>query len=477
MQRRNNRKMILQMNKLPDWFFVIISAFLMLILTLTTELTLTESFVVAYFVFTFLRFVNNFGNTICIFDFLTFYSALDTLLAALISYKFFDKDDHLAFIWGKFMRVSEDTYFEYMIPANIALFVGVHLFFRQNNSRSALIYLERAKHFVSDKLRVGIVFVVIGFTAGLFLNSVPGSITYFFYLLSMLSYVGGLYIYFSLKKNRTLIISVIVVAFFVEAAQTGMFGEFFMFIILAACLIISQYKFSFLSKLTIFVLGMLFVLMIQNVKLEYRSLTWANGKENSLEYRDKGNLEIFSDLFVDRLFNTDAIITRKSLFFMNTRFNQGWLISLAMNYVPRVEPYANGETIWLSLAAVAVPRFLWRDKPEAGGYMNLSRFVGLKKKLSYSMNIGPYGEGYGNFGSLGGVIFMFVFGFSLAYFLHKTLDISKTHPSVIIWIPLLFYYVLTVETDILTTINSFVKSAIFMYIIYWFAQKAYRLKI
>jgi hypothetical protein len=476
-QRGNNRKVILQMNKLPDWFFLALSTLIMLLVLATSDLSISESFVVAYFIFTFLRFVNNFGNTICIFDFLTFYSALDTLLAALISYKFFDKNDHLAFIWGKYMRVSEDVYFDYMIPANIALFVGVHMFFRTNNARSALVYLERAKQFVSDKLRVGIVFVVVGFTAGLFLNIIPGSFTYFFYLLSMLSYVGGLYIYFSLKRNRSLIISIMVVAFFAEAAETGMFGEFFMFIILAACLIISQYKFSFLSKFAIFTLGITFVLILQNVKLEYRSLTWANGKERSLEYRDKGNLEIFSDLFVDRIFNTDAIITKRSLFFINTRFNQGWLISLAMDYVPRVEPFANGETIGLSLAAVAVPRFLWRDKPEAGGYMNLSRFVGIKKKLSYSMNIGPYGEGYGNFGTAGGVVFIFVFGLSLAYFLHKTLDISKTHPSVIIWIQLLFYYVLTVETDILTTINSFVKSALFMYIIYWFAQKAYRLKI
>ena len=148
-----------------------------------------------------------------------------------------------------------------------------------------------------------------------------------------------------------------------------------------------------------------------------------------------------------------------------------------MNYVPRVEPYAYGESIWLSLAAVAIPRFLWPDKPEAGGHYNLARFVGIKQKLSYSMNIGPFGEGYGNFGSVGGVGFVFLYAILLAFFLHKTLEISKKYPSVIIWLPLLFYYVLTVETDILTTINSFIKVALFIYVIYWFARKAYRLNI
>jgi hypothetical protein len=162
---------------------------------------------------------------------------------------------------------------------------------------------------------------------------------------------------------------------------------------------------------------------------------------------------------------------------LNRRFNQGFLISLAMNYVPRVEPYADGETIWLSLAAVIVPRFLWPDKPEAGGHLNLSRFLGIKKKLSYSMNIGPYGEGYGNFGTVGGVIFIFIYAILIAFFLHKVLEKSMKYPSLIIWIPLLFYYVLTVETDILTTINSFVKTIIFIIFIYWAAKKFFSINV
>lgn len=465
------------LKKIPDTYLMIFSGLLFLMLLLVSDMDVTESFVLSYFVFTFLRFTNNFGNTICIFDFLTFYSALDTLLSPLFSYKYFNRNDYLAVLWGKFMRVPEDDYFAYLIPANIALFIGLHFFFKKNNTASAYHYMLRAKQFVSDKLRVGIVFIVIGFVANFFLNSVPIALNYFFYLLAMLSYVGGLYIYFSLKKNRVLIITLIVAVFFAQAARSGLFGEFFMFIIVALCLIISQYNLGFLTKLTTFLVGITFVLVLQNVKLEYRALTWANGKDKNLAYRDESNLEIFSDLFVDRISNTDLLLSKKSLFYINTRFNQGWLIALTMNYVPRVEPYAYGETIWLSMAAIVVPRFLWEDKPESGGHMNLARFVGLKKKLSYSMNIGPYGEGYGNFGSMGGVVFIFLFGVLLAFFLHKTLEISKKHPSVIIWIPLLFYYVLTVETDILTTINSFVKISVFMYIIYWIAKKAYRLSI
>jgi hypothetical protein len=93
------------------------------------------------------------------------------------------------------MSVPEDIYFGYMIPANLALFVGLHFFFRKN-SQSALFYLERAKEYVSDKLRVGIIFVVIALAAGFFLNMVPKTLTYIFYLLADLCR-WLLYLFFS----------------------------------------------------------------------------------------------------------------------------------------------------------------------------------------------------------------------------------------------------------------------------------------
>jgi hypothetical protein len=154
--------------------------------------------------------------------------------------------------------------------------------------------------------------------------------------------------------------------------------------------------------------------------------------------------------------------------------NQGYLISKAMNYVPRVEPYANGETIIRSFAAVLVPRFLWPDKPEAGGHENLARFLGIKKRLSYSMNIGPYGEAYGNFGPEYGVLFIFVYGLLLSILFKVLIDLSSTTPSLVLWLPLIFFSTLTVETDILSTINSFFKSAIFVLILYWGSKKFFK---
>jgi hypothetical protein len=145
-----------------------------------------------------------------------------------------------------------------------------------------------------------------------------------------------------------------------------------------------------------------------------------------------------------------------------------------MNYVPRVEPYANGQTILRSVGAILVPRFLWPDKPESGGHENLSRFLGIKKRLSYSMNIGPYGEAYGNFGPQYGIIFVFFYGLFLSFLFKVFLKNCMKRPTLVLWAPLLFYYTLTVETDILSTLNSFVKGSIFVMILFWVSKKVFK---
>jgi hypothetical protein len=462
--------------KLPDSFLLSISLALFIAFYMFYGVDFYGSFAYAYTIFTFLRFINNLGYTINFLDYLAFYAALQTLTSSYFGYAYFDGTYRLSRIWHAQMQVPEDTYFAYMIPANLAFYAGLQFFFK-DNVNFARVFMKRAREHALGKKNVGIWFIVTGLICGQLKRFMPEALTFVFALLAMLVYVGGFYLYFSVKKNRALVLVIVFLVLFLQAAISALFGEFVLFVVLAGCLIMSQYQFSFLSKLSVFLLLFSAILVIQSSKLEYRNIIWYAQKESVEKYRDKGNLEIFSELIGNKLSDPSQIVSKEGLFYLDRRFNQGWLISQAMNYVPRVEPFAYGETIGLSLAAVVVPRFLWPDKPEAGGHLNLARFLGIKEQLNYSMNIGPYGEAYGNFGVAGGVLFMFFYGLLLAWFLHKTLEKSKKYPSLIIWMPLLFYYVVTVETDILTTVNSFVKTVIFILFVYYFCKIAFKTEI
>ena len=95
----------------------------------------------------------------------------------------------------------------------------------------------------------------------------------------------------------------------------------------------------------------------------------------------------------------------------------------------------------------------------------------------YSMNVGPFGEAYGNFGSTGGIIFMLFYGlfFNLAIFF--LLKVSKSKPTIILWFPIIFLNAIQVETDILMTVNSVIKNCLFVAICYWGASRFMRIQL
>jgi hypothetical protein len=75
------------------------------------------------------------------------------------------------------------------------------------------------------------------------------------------------------------------------------------------------------------------------------------------------------------------------------------------------------------MASAFVPRFLWADKPMAGGIANMKYYTGYTIK-GYTTNVGPLGEAYGSFGVTGGVVFMMVLGTFIRFAYKKVFSLS-----------------------------------------------------
>jgi hypothetical protein len=401
---------------------------------------------------------------------------MDTLLMPMIGYRIFNIDNYMVRMWGWYMRVGEDRYYEFLIPANIALFVGLNLLLTKFKPQVYKELLTKLTETAKEKGKIGIVLTVIGFI-GSFFSGLDSPLAFVFYLFAMLKYVGPFYIYYSDLPFKRKAFYASLIIFFVQAIAQGMFGEFVMYLILSLIVVSIRYKLRFITKLTLFSVGLFLILVLQSVKSTYRNITWGGKEEKGLSVSSDSKVNIFSELFYDRLLSPEEIFNQKAMFGVYARMNQGFLISRAMDYVPRVEPYAEGETIIRSIQAVIVPRVLWPDKPEAGGHENLARFVGIKQRLKYSMNIGPYGEAYGNFGPVYGVVFILLYGLLFSYLFKALLEKSQLRPTLLLWTPLLFFSALTVETDILSTLNSFVKGAVFVATLYWGAKKFFKVSL
>lgn len=397
-------------------------------------------------------FVSLIGRRVIVFELTVFLALLTWLVMPAIFYNYFDANYRLAFIWDKYMKVSSPEYFSYVLPATILMGIGIHIPLSNRKILDRPVECFRAiEQFLSNKPVIGFILIVIGFTSSIVAPYVPATLDFVFYLLSRLSIVGLLYLYFSRLPLKNLWLFLGAFGLLVQAISTAMFGELIFISFLTATLLLSTARIPTLLKWGGLVMGLGLILLIQSVKHEYRSVAWSEGADPIFFFRASA----------ERISNPEEVIDPRSMFETAVRLNQGWLVANTMYHVPRNKPYGDGKTIMRSLLASFVPRVLWRDKPESGGRENIKRFWGMDIS-GYSMNIGVIGEAYANFGRSGGILFMFAYGLMLNLFLSVILGLVRLHPSILLWFPVLFLFPVGTETDLLSTINPLVKVTAFI---------------
>jgi len=434
--------------------------------------TTYESLSIALFIYFLLAFLDNLGKKMVILDVVILNAIFICLLMPISGYHYFNSTNRLSWVWNIYMKVPSEQYFSFMFPALLALIIGLKLpiFFRKKIYHNHERYIINAKSYLSDMKWQGLILVAIGLFTSIFQQYVPGVTSHIFHLLSYLMFVGVFYCLYSNFPNKRIILVGVFGLMIVRSVSSGMFGELVFMSVMALILVMLGNKASFFKKLSLFAIGVFSILVLQSVKPEFRKLTWlGNSQEN------KG--EVFLDLVGKKLLNPTSMFSSESgLFAFYARFNEGQVISRVIQSVPARYPYANGETIYKSLAATVVPRFLWPDKPESGGAYNFQRFLGVKLR-GYSIGISPFGEAWGNFGKVGGIAFMLFFGLLLNFFFNALLKIAVHTKSLILWCPYLFFYSVQMETDIVTMLNSFTKAAMFTFVFYKLYPLVFKMKI
>ena len=402
-------------------------------------------------------------------DIATNFAGFTCLVMPVIFYHYYTRDNPLASLWVKYMRVDSDQYFSFMLPAVMAMALSFRIpMGRLDFNKNPSIYIDNVKAILKQKPTIGLMLIGAGLVSGVLDFLAPESLKQIFYFLAHLTYVGAFYVLYSPSKNKKTILPIIGVLMMLQTIATGMFGDFVLMLICSIVLILIGEKIPFYRKFFIMALGLFFILIIQSVKPEYRQKVWNEGTGGDVTY--------YASLVSERIVDPTIIFDPDKLFFVGVRMNQGWLVANTMYYVPTRFDFAHGETIWQSLAAAIVPRFLWPDKPEAGGRANLKRFWGVDIS-GFSMNVGPFGEGYGNFDIAGGIIYMFFYGLFFNIVLSFLMRFCEKRPTFVLWIPFLFFNSIAVETDTLSTMGSLVKGLIFTWLIYRFFKIAFRIEL
>lgn len=415
---------------------------------------------IGLFIFFGFTFFYKLGKGIPVRELIILIALIQWVIAPILSYHFFTKSEFY------YMIIEEGKYMSFVIPATLALVIGLLFPLRKPVKLQELNYIENPEYY----FKRGRIIFIIGFISLIIGRFMPIALAYFFLLLSYSSILGAFYL---LKANVRFKYVILVVAFapiFVGAAESSVFHE--MFIWGGFLLIMYTFinKSGILPKTAMFVFMVASIFIVNSVKKDYREAVWAEQSQTQPQFagqekaRGKGNAGQLIGMVNERV-NKSGIKSDYYQEFVD-RLNQGWIIARIMYVVPQYEDFAEGETIIDGIYAALLPRFLSPNKARSGGAKNFERFTGLAL-AGASMNLGIIGEAYANYGEVNGVVFMFIYGlfFNVVYWI--ILKKAQYKSEYLLWLPFLFFYVIKAEEDFTSIFNQFVKSVIVMALLFY----------
>jgi hypothetical protein len=426
------------------------------------------------FVITIFSILDKLGKGLVLRELVILHTIFICLIMPSVGYSIYNYNNYLARIFYRFMQVPEDTYFGFTLPAVCAFSIAMCFPVTKNNQvldegNSFKKLLENVKKDLKIRISRGIVIVVIGIISLFTIGLVPSEVKYFVTLLYFSSFAGILYLFYSppfpLKKILLVLFSLFIIAL---AIQSGVFTVIvYMGITLFSYFFLGK-KYALWKKIIVFIVGVFFLFITQNVKTSYRDVTW-RGKEVD------SKTSLFVDVIIEKLNNFDKMVDLDGFFPVYMRTNQGYNISVVMRRIPAQQEFDDGNRLLTTAASALVPRLIWPDKPKAGGVESMKYFTGYNIE-GWSTNVSPLGEAYGSFGPKGGIFYMFCLGLFIRWVYKKVFINTQNHPLLVLWIPVLFYQITyCMETDSLQIFNSLLKGAFFLWLLYkmvpgWFGK-------
>lgn len=105
----------------------------------------------------------------------------------------------------------------------------------------------------------------------------------------------------------------------------------------------------------------------------------------------------------------------KQLYVLDSRLDQSLFTGMAVEKLDaQPDTYENGATLLAGFFAF-VPRAIWTTKPVRGGSAFLSQHTGYQASGETTYGIGPFFEGYVNFGIFGVIFYSFLLGLFVRY--------------------------------------------------------------
>jgi hypothetical protein len=291
-----------------------------------------------------------------------------------------------------------------------------------------------------------------------------GTLNFLVHLLSLLLPASLVHAHLNALKLRRVRWKVITwpLVFFVAwiilgSIRSGMYSNFVFWGLVVTTVTLAEIKVNLYYRVSLFCIGLFFALSVQMSKSAYRDLAWNQGNRSIENY--------FTTLSfgIQQTFDKE----NRGVVYFNSliRLNQGWHLSHVMARSESESIMLKGRRVYESVLAAVVPRFFWPSKPRAGGNKNIRDYTYINLQSGTSMNISFFGDFYLDFGRVGGVFALFLFGLVYGKFLNIFFNWAYNDPFVAIAYPLLIVGIIQVETDLLMLMNHAFKTTLLLWVL------------
>ena len=354
-----------------------------------------------------------------------------------------------------YMKINQEIYFGYALPAFFALCAGVIVFSKKFNFSSCMEKINPQQAY-----RVGIVSILVSFTFDFIQISGLSSFTEY------LKYTGALFLLFSNYRFKYVVILAIYLLLIITVLEETIFINLFIWSTYLFFMISLKWKFSFFTRTSFVVLAIPILVLVQSVKREYRMMAWRG--------REAAGLELFSELAKEKQEKGRGLSFWESQGVVRTvgRLTQGWHLGLVLRWVPLKTPYDNGKELISDIGSSLLPRLLFHDKKVVGGKEKFKKFTGHTLWNGTSMTIGVIGDFYANFGRIGSLVGLFFLGALISIFLNYfSKNFIEPNPIDIAWLPFIFNYLMRANNDFYMVFNGFLKGILIMFFIKYLVKR------
>ena len=436
-----------------------------------TDLYITSKYGLVLFVLITLLFLDSLGKSIPIKELIGQLMLMQMLVCPVIVYNYFDNEMLYP------MDVNEEVYLNFVFPAILFYLAG--LFIPINKKKLDLYQIiNNIEINKTVNSKIGVVLVLIGYSISLLNPFVPATLGFLMFLLINFKFIGAIYLLFSNNRFKYLWITTVWGFYIYETVGGGIFINLFVWGLLLAIFFAFRFRFTLIMKILLFVGGAFIVFFINSFKAEYRTVLAPKSIPVYSE-RVESKQKVFLEMATEKVITTEGQDKYSDLNDFISRLNQGWIFAKVLDHVPDNEPFTGGETFNNDIYGAVVPRFLDPNKTVRGGKegaKKFERFTGRRLLEGTTMTIGILGDAYVNFGFIGGFIFMFAFGLVLNLMLYWIYDLSRIYPTLILWVPFIFFYTMRAGNEFGVVLNFMTKSLVVVFGVFYLYKKQFRIE-